>query len=103
MLKLCNRLLPRMSRASEPQLCARVLLLLAKVLPLNERSGLNMPVGGLRAGGRGMGMGMHDRQVGRVLCGGRRRRRRREGSGVARPAGPHTQRPPAHVQPALHY
>ncbi|KAI8468971.1 MAG: THO complex subunit 1 transcription elongation factor-domain-containing protein [Monoraphidium minutum] len=41
-LRLCNRLLGRLSRASEPQLCASVLVFLAKVLPLNERSGLNV-------------------------------------------------------------
>jgi hypothetical protein len=43
-LRLCNRLLGRLSRASEPQLCAAVLLFLAQVFPLNERSGLNIMV-----------------------------------------------------------
>jgi hypothetical protein len=59
-LRLGNRLLARLSRASEPRLCAGVLLFLAKVFPLNERSGLNITVGGLGGGGVarcGMGWG----------------------------------------------
>lgn len=48
-LKLCNRVLSRLSRASEPQLCAAVLVYLAKVFPLQERSGLNLSVSRFRA------------------------------------------------------
>jgi hypothetical protein len=50
LLRLCNRLLGRISRASEPQTCAAVLVFLAKVLPLNERSGLNVMVRGRQGG-----------------------------------------------------
>lgn len=41
-LRLCNRVMGRLSRASEPQLVAGLLIFLAKVFPLNERSGLNL-------------------------------------------------------------
>lgn len=44
-LRLCNRMLARLSRASEPQLVAGLLVFLSKVFPLNERSGLNVLVG----------------------------------------------------------
>lgn len=41
-LRLCNRLLSRLSRASDPQLCASILLFMTKVFPLSERSGMNL-------------------------------------------------------------
>lgn len=55
-LKLCNRLLARLSRASEAELCAGLLIFQAKVFALNERSGLNTTVSQLE--GRGAKAGL---------------------------------------------
>nr|CAD2158861.1 unnamed protein product [Meloidogyne enterolobii] len=42
-LRLCNDLLKRLSRFIDTTFCGRILILLAKSLPLNEKSGLNLP------------------------------------------------------------
>jgi hypothetical protein len=42
LLRTCNELTRRLSRAAHPVLCGRVLLLLAAAFPLSERSALNM-------------------------------------------------------------
>jgi THO complex subunit 1 len=39
---MCNDLLKRLSQTTETAFCGRILILLAKALPLNERSGLNL-------------------------------------------------------------
>ncbi|KAI6212774.1 hypothetical protein M3Y94_00068500 [Aphelenchoides besseyi] len=41
-LRMCNDLLKRLSRTVDTTFCGRILILLAKSLPLNERSGLNL-------------------------------------------------------------
>ena len=43
LLKTCNKLLKRLSREDNPGMCGRLLILLAKLLPLSERSGVNLP------------------------------------------------------------
>jgi len=45
LLKTCNKLLKRLSREDNSLLCGRLLILVAKLLPLSERSGVNL-VGG---------------------------------------------------------
>ncbi len=42
LLRTCNDLTRRLSRAAHPVLCGRVLLLLAAAFPLSERSALNL-------------------------------------------------------------
>jgi len=42
LLRTCNELTRRASRAAHPVLCGRVLLLLAAMFPLSERSALNI-------------------------------------------------------------
>lgn len=42
LLKSCNTLLQRLSKSSDLLLCGRVLMFLANVLPLSERSGVNL-------------------------------------------------------------
>ena len=42
LLRTCNELTRRLSRATHPVLCGRVLLLLAAVFPLSERSAINV-------------------------------------------------------------
>jgi hypothetical protein len=42
LLRLSNRLLRRLSRVSRPRFCGRVLLLMAYVFSLDERSGVNL-------------------------------------------------------------
>ncbi len=42
LLRTCNNLLRRLSRAAHTVLCGRVLLLLAALFPLSERSALNI-------------------------------------------------------------
>lgn len=39
---MCNDLLKRLSQTVDTSFCGRILILLAKSLPLNERSGLNL-------------------------------------------------------------
>lgn len=39
---MCNDLLKRLSQIVDTAFCGRILILLAKALPLNERSGLNL-------------------------------------------------------------
>jgi THO complex subunit 1 len=41
-LKICNQLLLRLSRASRSELCGRILMFLTCLLPLLDRSGLNV-------------------------------------------------------------
>ena len=41
-LRMCNDLLKRLSRTMDTAFCGRILILLAKSLPLNEKSGLNL-------------------------------------------------------------
>ncbi|KAH7694458.1 THO complex subunit 1, partial [Aphelenchoides avenae] len=41
-LRLCNDLLKRLSRTVDTGFCGRILILLAKSLPLSEKSGLNL-------------------------------------------------------------
>lgn len=41
-LRMCNDLLKRLSQTVDTTFCGRILILLAKALPLNERSGLNL-------------------------------------------------------------
>ncbi|KAI6183930.1 Death domain-containing protein [Aphelenchoides bicaudatus] len=41
-LRMCNDLLKRLSQTVDTAFCGRILILLAKALPLNERSGLNL-------------------------------------------------------------
>ena len=41
-LKICNQLLLRLSRASSAELCGRILMFLTRLLPLLDRSGLNV-------------------------------------------------------------
>jgi hypothetical protein len=42
LLKSCNTLLQRLSKSSDLLLCGRILMFLANVLPLSERSGVNL-------------------------------------------------------------
>lgn len=42
LLRTCNVLLKRLSKSQDAELCGRVLIFLAKFLPLTERSGVNM-------------------------------------------------------------
>ncbi|KAL4423622.1 hypothetical protein ABPG77_009209 [Micractinium sp. CCAP 211/92] len=42
LLRTCNMLLKRLSKSANAMLCGRVLLFLAKLLPLTERSGVNL-------------------------------------------------------------
>ncbi|PRW33147.1 THO complex subunit 1 [Chlorella sorokiniana] len=42
LLRTCNMLLKRLSKSANAMLCGRVLLFLAKFLPLTERSGVNL-------------------------------------------------------------
>ncbi|KAI1718465.1 THO complex subunit 1 transcription elongation factor domain-containing protein [Ditylenchus destructor] len=42
-LRMCNDLLKRISRTVDTGFCGRILILLARSLPLNEKSGLNLP------------------------------------------------------------
>lgn len=42
LLRTCNILLKRLSKSQDAELCGRVLIFLAKFLPLTERSGVNM-------------------------------------------------------------
>ncbi|PSC69291.1 THO complex subunit 1 isoform X1 isoform B [Micractinium conductrix] len=42
LLRTCNALLKRLSKSANALLCGRVLLFLAKLLPLTERSGVNL-------------------------------------------------------------
>ena len=44
LLKCCNTLMHRLSKSSSLLLCGRVLMLLAHVLPLTEKSGVNLKV-----------------------------------------------------------
>jgi THO complex subunit 1 len=39
---MCNDLLKRLSQTVDTTFCGRILILLAKALPLTERSGLNL-------------------------------------------------------------
>ncbi|BDA44079.1 probable THO complex subunit 1 [Coccomyxa sp. Obi] len=41
-LRICNQLLRRLSRASSSELCGRILMFLTRLLPLLDRSGLNV-------------------------------------------------------------
>ena len=40
---MCNNLLRRLSKAQNTVLCGRISLFLARFLPLDDRSGLNLP------------------------------------------------------------
>lgn len=40
---MCNDLLKRLSRTVNTAFCGRIIVFLAKYLPLNEKSGLNLP------------------------------------------------------------
>ncbi|KAI3431826.1 hypothetical protein D9Q98_010579 [Chlorella vulgaris] len=42
LLRTCNMLLKRLSKSANAMLCGRILLFLAKLLPLTERSGVNL-------------------------------------------------------------
>ncbi len=42
MLRLCNELLRRLSKAKNTVFCGRILILLSSVFPLTERSGVNL-------------------------------------------------------------
>ena len=42
-LRTCNNLLRRLSKGRDAVLCGRVMLFLARMLPLDDRSGLNIP------------------------------------------------------------
>jgi len=44
LLRCCNTLMQRLSKSSSLLLCGRVLMLLAHVLPLTEKSGVNLKV-----------------------------------------------------------
>lgn len=41
-LRMCNDLLKRLSRTVDTSFCGRILVLLARALPLCEKSGLNL-------------------------------------------------------------
>lgn len=41
-LRMCNDLLKRLSRTIDTSFCGRILVLLARALPLCEKSGLNL-------------------------------------------------------------
>jgi len=45
LLRTCNKLLKRLSREDNPLLCGRLLILVATLLPLSERSGVNLAGG----------------------------------------------------------
>lgn len=42
LLRLCNELLRRLSKAKNTVFCGRILMLLSNVFPLGERSGVNL-------------------------------------------------------------
>ena len=42
LLRLCNELLRRLSKAKNTVFCGRILMLLSSVFPLTERSGVNL-------------------------------------------------------------
>jgi THO complex subunit 1 transcription elongation factor len=44
MLRTCNQLLRRLSKGHNAVLCGRILIFLARLLPLSDRSGINLQV-----------------------------------------------------------
>lgn len=44
MLRTCNQLLRRLSKGHHAVLCGRILIFLARLLPLSDRSGINLQV-----------------------------------------------------------
>ncbi|CAG9461933.1 unnamed protein product [Pedinophyceae sp. YPF-701] len=42
LLRICNKLIRRVPRAEAPELCGKVLLLVARLFPLTEKSGVNL-------------------------------------------------------------
>lgn len=48
LLRTCNMLARRLSKALDMQLCGRLLIFLARVYALNDKAGVNMQVRGLK-------------------------------------------------------
>lgn len=42
MLRLCNEMIRRLSKSQDSSLCGKILLLISKAFPSNERSGVNL-------------------------------------------------------------